>query len=92
MKKWVMLALLALGGCATTISGIEPVGQDAFLITAQAGAGVQQMGTLKADVMSDANVYCDMRGKVVKVLEVRESQPPHVLGTVPRVVLKFTCE
>lgn len=82
---------LTLGACATN-SGVVPMGQGIYTITAQAATGFSGLGDLKADALRQAAAHCTSQGgKDFQVIETHETKPPYLLGNYPRVDLQFRC-
>lgn len=90
MKKYLLLSLLILAGCASN-SGIVPIGPETFMVSRQAATGFSGLGTLKADAFQEANQYCNKQNKNIRVVNTNESSPPYVLGNFPRAEVQFMC-
>ena len=86
----VFLSVLVLNGCAHN-TGVVAIGNGTFTVSRQAATGFHGMGGLRAQAMVEANEHCSAQGKSVQVLEVREAQPPFILGNFPKVDVDFTC-
>lgn len=84
------LLCLLLVGCATN-SGVVPAGGDTFVIAKQAATGFPGLGTLKTDVLTEANQHCTTKGKAMQVVNSTETQPPYILGNYPRAEVTFRC-
>jgi hypothetical protein len=84
------LLALALAGCAAN-SGVAPDGQGGYMIQKQAATGFPGPGSIKADVMREANDYCVAQGREFLLTNVIETQPPFVLGNYPRAEINFKC-
>jgi len=85
--KLIFLSVLFVG-CSTT-SNIVPIGKDTFLISKEQATGFQGLGTMKADIIGEANKYCSSQGKVMEIVSTSDSQPPFVLGNYPRSEINF---
>jgi len=84
------LGMLLLAGCAEN-SGVVKIGPNAYMVTRQAATGFTGEGTLTADAVRQANVYCAQEAKVVQVTHTQEAQPPYILGNFPRTEVDFMC-
>ena len=87
--KLIFLSVLFVG-CSTT-SNIVPIGKDTFLISKEQTTGFQGLGTMKADIIGEANKYCSSQGKVMEIVSTSDSQPPFILGNYPRSEINFMC-
>ena len=90
MKKYLLLSLLIVTGCALN-SGVVPIGQETFMVSRQAATGFSGLGTLKAEAIQEANQYCIKQNKNIRVVNTIESSPPYVLGNFPRAEVQFVC-
>jgi hypothetical protein len=92
MKKigW-SVCLVLIGGCAS-YSGVVETGQGSYLITQQAATGYPGLGNMKTDLIKEATSFCSKSNKQLKINDVKETQPPYILGNYPRVELSFSCE
>jgi hypothetical protein len=88
LNAFVTCALLC--GCAVN-SGVVPNGQNTFLVSRQAASGFSGSGGLKAEALTEASRYCASEQKSLSVLDVREAQPPFVMGNFPKAEVQFTC-
>jgi hypothetical protein len=86
----VFLAGALLSGCAAN-SGVAPSGQNTFMVSRQAATGFAGSGSLKADALNEANQYCLNQQKSLSVVDIREAQPPFVMGNFPKAEIQFTC-
>ena len=87
---FVGTVVLLIQACATD-SGVVPAGENMFVITKQAASGFSGMGNLKAETLTEASTFCSKTGKVIKIVDSQESQPPYVFGNFPRIELTFQC-
>jgi hypothetical protein len=90
MKKLTILIFVSLAGCASN-SGVVPMGGETYMVSRQAASGFSGMGTLKADAMREAYDQCNNTGKVVKVIETIDAQPPYIFGNFPKTEIRFEC-
>ena len=90
MKKYLLLSLLIVTGCALN-SGVVPIGPETFMVSRQAATGFSGLGTLKAEAIQEANQYCIKQNKYIRVVNTSESSPPYVLGNFPRAEVQFMC-
>lgn len=88
--KLSCLCLLALTGCAQN-SGVVKYQSDIYMVSRQAATGFSGAGTLKSEVLKEANTYCDKQGKDVDVVEEIDAEPPYVFGNFPRSEIRFRC-
>lgn len=92
MGKSAALAAIAvaLTGCASN-PGVAPLGPDTYSVTRQAATGFSGLGSLKVKALRQADTFCKKQGRVLRVLQTNESQPPYVLGNFPRAEVEFMC-
>lgn len=90
MKILFSFFILLIGGCASN-SGVVPIGQDTFLMSKQAATGFSGLGTLKTDLLIDANTYCVSEGKKFQIVSTNENSGPYILGNFPRAEIQFMC-
>lgn len=90
MKKILMLAIVALTGCASN-SGIVPMGPDTYFVSKQAATGFTGMGTLKGEAIGEAGQFCTTKGKTVQIMTQNDAQPPFILGNFPKTEITFRC-
>jgi hypothetical protein len=87
-KIGLLMALLALFGCATT-SDIVPYGKDSFLLSSDDVWGGYSQGSLQVKAAQRASAFCAERGKV---FVVRNTSGQGVQGwTSTSSTLIFTC-
>jgi hypothetical protein len=84
------VAVLVLAGCASH-TGVVPMGQDRYMIAKQQGTGFPGLGNMKAEIIAEGAAHCRSAGKEFKLLDVKETQPPYILGNYPRSEIEFTC-
>ena len=92
LKKSVFFILFfaSLTGCGTT-SGVVSTGGNTFVITKQQPSGFHGLGTITAEIIAEAAVYCSKDAKEIQILSTRETQPPYILGNFPRSEVRFSC-
>lgn len=90
MKKFLMLAMFILAGCASN-SGIVAMGPDTYFVSKQAATGFTGMGTLKGEAIGEAGQFCVSKGKSVQVMTQNDAQPPFILGNFPKTEITFRC-
>lgn len=93
--KTVILIIISiisfvLNGCAQK-SGAMKIGKDTYMISNQAATGFSGIGNLKAEALTDANVFCENMNKVIQFVNATESKPPFIFGNFPKVEIKFMC-
>lgn len=67
MNKLIILAALALAGCAS--SGPVQTGKDTYMITKTSAGGVMVPGaSIKSDLIIEANAFCAKSGKTIELL------------------------
>lgn len=86
----VVVAGTLLAGCAAN-SGVAPIGQDNFVVSRQAASGFSGTGNLKAEALTEANQYCANQQKSLSVVDIREAQPPFIMGNFPKAEIQFAC-
>jgi hypothetical protein len=85
-----LTAVLAVGGCASH-TGVVAMGNGTYMIAKQQATGFPGLGNMKAEIINEANAHCASIGKQMRLLEVKETQPPYILGNYPRSEIQFTC-
>jgi len=65
---------------------VAPLGGDRYFVSHQAATGFSGIGTLQAEVLREADAFCDSKQKRLEVVSTKESKPPYVLGNFPRSV------
>tara|TARA_R110002073_G_scaffold266047_2_gene429082 strand:+ start:1618 stop:1902 length:285 start_codon:yes stop_codon:yes gene_type:complete len=93
MRSLFLVSLLIpflLIGCASD-SGIVSLADGRYLITKQAGTGFPGTGEIKVEALKEAELQCAKYGESPEVIDLKESQPPYLLGNYPTVELTFSC-
>lgn len=90
MKKFLMLAMIALTGCASN-SGTVAIGPDTYFVSKQAATGFTGIGTFKGEAIGEAGQFCTSNGKTVKVITQKDAEPPFILGNFPKTEITFRC-
>jgi hypothetical protein len=90
MKKLFSIGALLLSGCAAN-SGIVVTGQDSYFVSRQAATGFTGMGTLKAEALGEAGLFCGSKGKTLEVIGENDAKPPFILGNFPKTEIRFKC-
>ena len=93
MKKIVALLMVTtslLAGCASN-TGIVPMGRDTYMIAKQQGTGFPGLGSMKAEIITEAVQFCEKQGKEFQLTATKETQPPYILGNYPRSEIEFMC-
>ena len=85
-----LTALALVTGCAAN-SGVISMAQDSYMVSRQAATGFSGSGNLKAEAITEAGQYCNLRGKTVQLSNAIEAQPPYVLGNFPKAEIQFKC-
>lgn len=86
----VSLMMVFATGCASH-AGVVPMNQGNFMMTKQAATESSDIGNLKAEVMKEAESFCNDMDKNMSVLSYDETKPPYIIGNFPRVELQFSC-
>lgn len=89
LSAFVMLAAL-VGGCASN-TGVIDAGNGQYVIEKQKATGLPGLGNLRAEVYSDAKMFCSGKGRNFSTITYEEAKPPYILGNYPRVSLMFKC-
>ena len=90
-KFQTFVALAALvGGCASN-TGVIDAGEGNYVIEQQQATGFPGLGNLRADVYSEAKMFCAGKGRDFSTISYQEAKPPYILGNYPRVSLTFEC-
>lgn len=90
LTNFSVLICTLLPGCAST-PGIAPIGPNTYFVSRQAATGFTGLSSLKIDALREAGAYCAKSGRIVQVLDTKDSQPPYVFGNFPRVEISFSC-
>ena len=90
MKPLVVFVAIVLASCAVN-TGIVPYGPNTFVVARQAATGFSGLGNLKAEALREADQHCKTLKKAVRVIAVKEAQPPFILGNFPKAEVQFTC-
>lgn len=86
----VVVPVIAFAGCASN-TGVVPIGQDAYMISKQQATGFPGLGNITAENIAEGSAYCARLGKRFEVVNIKETQPPYILGNYPRSDVRFTC-
>lgn len=87
--KAIFCALI-LSGCAAD-TGVIDAGQGLFFIEKQQATGAPGLGSLRADVYTEARQACENKNLSFSTERYEETKPPYILGNYPRVSLTFRC-
>lgn len=90
MKRFVLIGLVAVSGCASN-SGVVAMGPDTYFVSKQAATGFSGMGTLKAEAMTEAGKFCTTKGKTAEITSQKDAEPPFILGNFPKTEITFRC-
>jgi len=89
--KILLLGLLLLFvGCAEK-SGVYPSGENTYSISNQAATGFSGLQDIKSEAYEEASLFCKQKKQDFKVVNVKTTKPPYILGNYPRVDLQFKC-
>jgi len=77
-------------GKSVKIADTSPGGEE-FRVFEQGATGFVPVSALQSDTTQRAIVFCEGKGQTMKPLRETTSQPPHMLGNVPRTELIFEC-
>jgi hypothetical protein len=75
-----MIAIVALGGCATIASNVVPIGKDTYQLS-MTGVGFATQANTNVKALKAAGAYCDSLGKHLMFQHASESG---VYGFSPR--------
>ncbi len=89
LLAFVTLATL-VGGCASN-TGVIDAGKGQYVIEKQQATGFPGLGNLRAEVYSEAKLFCDDKGREFSTTGYEATKPPYILGNFPRVSLTFEC-
>lgn len=85
------LVSLIFGGCAIN-TGVVNMGQDTYTIAQQrVSLSSQALFPMRTENIDDGIRYCARSGKAFEFVAFKETQPPYILGNVPRSELQFKC-
>jgi len=85
------LSIAVLAGCATPTTGIVPRGEGMYTVTRQGEGFWVTPDNLKVMAIQEADAYCKLRKKGVKVVHTKEI-PAGPLGRWPESEVLFKCE
>lgn len=95
IRKLSLLGVLVLTGlligCASTTTGVVPMGRDTYMIAKEQGSGFPGLGTMKGEIITEAVQFCAKQGKEFQIISTKETQPPYILGNYPRSEIEFMC-
>jgi hypothetical protein len=92
MKKLLIIALLALTGCAVPTSGVVPLADGLQKITRSTNAGVfYNPEQLKQEAVREATASCTKAGKAFRLVDITQ-RPPRALGGWPEAEVLFKCD
>ena len=93
IKAVFLTTLVALGlvSCASTTTGIVPMGRDTYMIAKEQGSGFPGLGTMKGEIITEGVQFCQKQGKEFQITATKETQPPYILGNYPRSEIEFMC-
>ena len=94
MKKLLFPVAIIAGlliGCASTTTGVVPMGRDTYMIAKEQGSGFPGLGTMKGEIITEAVQFCAKQGKEFQITSTKETQPPFILGNYPRSEIEFMC-
>ena len=67
------------------------MGGDTYFVSRQAATGFSGSSDLKAEALREANQQCAALRKTLEVVEMKEAQPPFILGNYPKAEVQFKC-
>ena len=92
----IAFAVVALIGCTTAgcafHSGVTIVGGGEFIITKQAVSGFSETGEMRKDSLVEASRFCSSKLKDLRIIGLKETQPPYSPGNYPHIELRFECD
>lgn len=77
--------LLLLAGCATTVSPIEPIGKDTYMVNVDVISRPQSVARTAA--AHEANAFCQRQGRIM----VANGFDKHTNGLADFITLNFKC-
>lgn len=88
MKKMILIALLALAGCATVY---EPVstGPGTYMVAAEGVMGNSSSGAQAIKAQAQAAAFCSAQGKHVETIS--RTEVPGGFGKVASATVNFKC-
>ncbi|MCU1441826.1 MAG: hypothetical protein JWP85_2823 [Rhodoglobus sp.] len=89
MKKVILFLFpMLLIGCATS-TGPVPMGRDTYMIS-ERGPGYASVGSLRADIMKEANTFCVAQNKQMQL--VNSNDKGGIMGfRHPEAEIQFMC-
>jgi len=93
MQKMAVIAttIFVLAGCAVPTTGVVPRGEGMSTVTRQGNGFWVTTESLKTAAIQEADAYCNLGGKRVKVVHTKEI-PAGALGRWPESEVLFRCE
>lgn len=85
-----MVCLAIISGCAG-YSGVIKTGEDTYKVYCRSASGFVSIKASKNAALAEASDYCAMQGKKLKILSIKSSKPPYILGNFPRTTVQFMC-
>lgn len=93
MKQVILVLLLAcfvISGCAG-YSGVIKTGENTYEVYCRSASGFVSINASKNAALAEASDYCAMQDKKLKILSIKSSKPPYILGNFPRTTVQFMC-
>lgn len=79
MRKFLLIGLLVLSGCAQS-SGIMKMGPDTYSLSVHAAPARGGVSGAKGIALSDANEFCESVGKEILVKNIESGASQHFPG------------
>ena len=90
-KRFVLLTLVIIAGCAVPTTGIVPRGQDMFTVTRQGSGAWVTVDSLRVAALQEADTFCTRQNKKLNVLHVKDI-PAGPFGRWPESEVLFKCD
>ena len=89
MKRLLLAALLACGGCAAALSNVTTIGDGAYMTSVRSNDVNARPEEQQAKALSQATAFCQARGAGLDV--IRQVAPPPPPGQPPSAEIDFRC-
>ena len=90
-KRFVLLTLATVAGCAVPTTGVVSRGQDMFTVTRQGSGAWVTVDSLRVAALQEADAYCTKQNKKLNVIHVKDI-PAGAFGRWPESEVLFKCE
>ncbi len=89
VKYLILICFISLTGCAG-VTNVVPTGRDTYMITSHGAMGWSSGSVQKAQAFTQANEFCQKIGKVVEVINSKDSGNGG-FGRISSAEISFKC-